>query len=212
MTEPDLTAALALDGLDATLKLYRDWAATYDSGFAIEMAFNLPHLVADAFVAAGGAGPVLDIGAGTGLLAQNLRSAGFADPIDGLDFSAEMLARARKKAIYRDLIRADVTQPLPLPRAYNGVTSSGTFTFGHVGPQAVGPLLAIALPGALFALSINQKFWVASGFEPAVDGLQQAGRIRDLRRIDVAIYGTAAAAIDPDHANDRAWITLFRAT
>ncbi len=88
----DLTKDLALTGLDATLKLYRGWAAGDDGGFAAGMDYRLPAQVAGAFVAPGGAGPVLDVGAGTGLLAQALVGMGFEGALDGLDFSAEMLA------------------------------------------------------------------------------------------------------------------------
>ncbi len=207
----DLTEALALTGPDATLKLYRDWAASFDGGFAAEMAYLLPAHVAGAFVAAGGTGPVLDVGAGTGLLAQALRDMAFQDAVDGLDFSAEMLEQAAAKGIYRALVRADVTQALPLQRVYHGVTSSGTFTAGHVGPDAFGPMLAVALPGAQFALSVNQRVWRDMGFDGALTGLQAAGWIRDLQLIEVAVYGAAARALDPVHAGDKAWIVLFRA-
>ena len=211
MTEPDLTAALALTGPDAALKLYRDWAATYDSTFAAGMEYNLPAHVARAFLAAGGQGPVLDVGAGTGLLAQSLHDMGLTDPVDGLDFSTEMLALAAGKSLYRDLIHADVTKPLPLARAYNGITSSGTFTSGHVGPEAFGPMLDIALPNALFSLSVNQRVWTSMGFDTALKTLAATSRIQNLQLIEVQVYGTAAAAIDPDHAQDRAWIAQFRA-
>ena len=208
----DLTQALALSGPEATLKLYRDWAASYDTGFATDMEYRLPAHVAGAFVAAGGVGPVLDVGAGTGLLALALRGMGFQGAIDALDFSAEMLARAGEKAVYRGMVQADVTKSLPLPRAYNGVTSSGTFTAGHVGPGAFGPMLEVALPGALFALSVNQRVWASLRFQPALNALLEGGRIRDLQQIEVEVYGAAARALDPEHAGDRAWIALFRAT
>ncbi len=211
MTDPDLAATLALTGADATLRLYRDWAASYDSGFARDMQYNLPAHVARLFLAAGGGGPMLDVGAGTGLLAEHLRAMGCAGDIDALDFSAEMLDRAAEKHLYRTLIRADVTQPLTLPRRYNGVTSSGTFTAGHVGPAAFGPMLAVALPGALFALSINQRVWFDLGFDRALADLQAAGQIDGLRLIQVAVYGPSALARDPEHASDRASIVLFHA-
>jgi len=207
----DLTQALALTGPDATLKLYRDWAESYDSGFAKDMEYRLPAHVAAAFVAAGGTGPVLDVGAGTGLLAESLRSMGFPSAVDALDFSAEMLGRAAAKGIYRNLVQADVTRTLPLPREYQGVTSSGTFTAGHVGPQAFGPMLAVARPGARFALSINQRVYTAQGFDRAIAALQDQDQITDLQLIEVQVYGAAARALDPDHAGDLAWIALFRA-
>lgn len=207
----DLTQALALTGPDATLRLYREWAANYDSGFAVDMQYRLPAHVAGAFVAAGGVGPVLDVGAGTGLLAQALRDAGFQGAVDGLDFSAEMLERAGQKGIYRALVQADVTRTLPLRRVYGGVTSSGTFTAGHVGPEAFGPMLQVVLPGALFALSINQRVYTRLGFDVALQGLQARGAIQGLQLIEVEVYGAAARGIDPDHAADKAWIALFRA-
>lgn len=210
MSQPDLTAALALSGPDATLKLYRDWAESYDGGFARGMEYLLPDHVARAFLAAGGEGPVLDVGAGTGLCAAGLRAGGFDAEIDALDFSAEMLAQAAGKGLYRALIRADVTRSLPLPRTYRGVVSSGTFTAGHVGPDAFGPLLDVALPGALFALSVNLRVW-ALGFEDALVRLEAEGRIAARQTLEVAVYGQAAAALDPAHAGDRALIVMFRA-
>jgi predicted TPR repeat methyltransferase len=208
MTEPDLHAAFALRTPEDCLRLYRDWAESYDAGFAAGMDYLLPAHVAGAFVAAGGAGPVLDVGAGTGLLAEALRALGCTGDIDGIDLSARMLARARDKHIYRTLIEADVTRPLPLSGGYRGIVSSGTFTHGHVGPVALGPMLAVAAPGALFALSVNLRVWALAGFDRALADL--GDHVRDMQRIEVAVYGASAARLDPDHAGDRAMIVLFR--
>jgi SAM-dependent methyltransferase len=112
--------------------------------------------VAAAFLAGGGTGPVLDVGAGTGLVGAALRGLGWAGEIDGIDLSPQMLDQAREKQVYRDLIEADVTRPLPLPGGYNGVVSSGTFTHGHVGPEALGPMLAVAAPGVLWQQARGQ--------------------------------------------------------
>lgn len=206
-----LKGALGLNGPEACLAYYRDWAANYDAGFAEEMQYLLPAHVAAAFLGSGAGGPVLDVGAGTGLLAERLRDMGFRGEIDGADFSAEMLARAKEKRLYAGLFRADVTRPLDLPRRYAGVVSSGTFTAGHVGPEALPHLLAIALPGAQFALSINRRVWGAAGFDRALEALAEDGRIEALQLIEVEIYGAAASALDADHAQDRALIALFRA-
>lgn len=209
--DQDLKGALGLAGPEACLAYYRDWAASYDTGFAQDMQYLLPAHVAAAFMAAGGGTPVLDVGAGTGLLAERLREMGFSGEIDAADFSAEMLERAGEKRLYSGLFRADVTQPLALPRRYGGIVSSGTFTAGHVGPVALPVLLDVALPGAQFALSINRRVWTAAGFDRALDGLKAEGRIAGLQLIEVEIYGAAAASLDPDHAGDRALVALFRA-
>ena len=74
--EQGLKGALGLTGPEACLAYYRDWAASYDQSFAIEMQYRLPAHVAAAFLGARGQGPVLDVGAGTGLLAEALRQTG----------------------------------------------------------------------------------------------------------------------------------------
>lgn len=211
MTDDSLKGALALQSPEACLAYYRDWAASYDSGFARGMDYLLPAHVAAAFLATGAAGPVLDVGCGTGLLAERLREMGFAGEIDGADFSADMLARAAEKGLYARLIRADITRPVTAPLRYGGIVSSGTFTAGHVGPEALPVLLDLALPGAQFALSVNRRVWAAAGFDRALDDLAQAGRIKALHTLSVQVYGAAAARLDPDHAADRAEIVLFRA-
>jgi predicted TPR repeat methyltransferase len=197
--------AYALDGPHAVRRLYAGWAQTYDADFAAGMDYRLPAEVARAFLAAGGTGPVLDVGAGTGLLGAALRGFGFAGAIDGVDLSPEMLALAARRGPYRALFAADVTQALPQPGPWAGVVSSGTFTHGHLGPQPLA-LLAAAAPGALFALSVNAGVWDALGFPQALDSLGA----RDLRLQEVPIYGPAAAARDPAHAADRALIAVFR--
>ena len=209
--EQDLKGALGLTGPEACLAYYRDWAANYDSGFATEMQYLLPAHVAAAFLGARGQGPVLDVGAGTGLLAEALRQMGVTDPIDAVDFSVEMLERAAEKRIYAGLFQADITKPLNLPRRYGGIVSSGTFTAGHVGPEALPNLLSVARPQAQFALSINRRVWTSAGFDAALDTLAAQKRITDLHLIEVEVYGAAAAALDAEHAADRAMIALFRA-
>lgn len=209
--EQGLKGALGLTGPEACLAYYRDWAASYDHGFASQMQYLLPAHVAAAFLGSRGQGPVLDVGAGTGLLAEALQSMGFGDAIDAVDFSVEMLERAAEKRIYSGLFQADITRPLSLPRRYAGVVSSGTFTAGHVGPEALPHLIDMALPKAQFALSINRRVLTSGGFDTALNSLADAGRITDLHQIEVQVYGKAASRIDAEHADDRALIALFQA-
>jgi SAM-dependent methyltransferase len=207
-----LKGALGLTGPEACLAYYRDWAASYDAGFADQMDYLLPAHVAAALMGTGATGPVLDVGAGTGLLAERLRDMGFPGQIDGVDFSPEMLVRAGEKRLYAGLFRADITKPLALPRHYAGIVSSGTFTAGHVGPDALPNLLDVALPDAQFALSINRRVWTTAGFDRALQDLAAANRIGGLQLIEVEVYGHAAAALDAEHAGDRALLALFRKT
>lgn len=202
----ELGTAFSIRSPEDCLRVYRDWASSYDAGFARDMEYLLPAHVAGAFVAAGGQAPVLDVGAGTGLLAERLRDLGFGGEIDAIDLSPDMLDRARAKGIYRALHAGDITKPLSL-RGYRGIVSSGTFTRGHVGPEALPVLLDVAESGAQFALSINAAVYAERGFDRA---LHQLPDVTALQLIEVEVYGAAARALDPAHASDRALVALFR--
>lgn len=204
-TSDDLEGAYALRTPEDSVRYYRDWAARYDRDFAAGMDYRSPEAVAATFAALGGIGPVLDIGAGTGLVAEALARAGIG-PIDGIDISAEMLAVAAAKGLYRQTIRADLTGPLPIGnRVYSGLISAGTFTHGHVGPEAFDELLRIAAPGALFAVTVHAGVYASGGFASRFAALGE--RITDFRSEPFRIYGPEATGT---HADDTGWIVSFR--
>ena len=77
-----------------------------------------------------------------------------------------MLDQAKLKKCYSSLLEADVTKKIPLKsNSIGAVVSAGTFTHGHVGPDALDELLRITKPGGLFVLSINSKVFTKDGFE-----------------------------------------------
>lgn len=202
---PDLDGAYALKTPEDSRQLYGTWANDYDQSFARREDYQLHIHTARAFVAAGGQGPVLDVGAGTGLCGAVLSDLGVG-PIDATDISAEMLEQAMRKDIYRDSIEADLTTGLPVPRdSYSGIVSSGTFTTGHVGPGVFETLLRAARRGAQFALSINAQHYEAAGFATRFKALK-TGAIRQFSLQETRIYGDQAQG---PHKDDLALIALF---
>ncbi|SLN10512.1 hypothetical protein TRL7639_00009 [Falsiruegeria litorea R37] len=206
--EPDLHSAYALETPDDHKRLYAEWAGDYDDSFAAREDYQLHIHTARAFVGAGGQGPVLDVGAGTGLCGGVLAGLGVG-PIDATDISAEMLDQAMRKDIYRDAIEADLNDGIPVPReSYSGIVSSGTFTHGHVGPEVIPALLRVARHGAQFALSINAKHFETQGFSDALKALD-GDKIHNLSLPQVRIYGDLAAGENKD---DTAFVALFEKT
>ena len=204
-----LEAAYALKTPAENISFYRDFATTYDEGFVADTGYVYPREVARVFLDHAGPRdrPVLDIGAGTGLLAENLAKIQAGIETDGIDISAEMLAAAGAKGLYRDRIVADLTGALNIPgETYGALVSSGTFTHGHVGPEALGELLRIARPGALFCLGINPQVFDQKGFGSAFAGLVAKARITPLDFREVRTY----QGIDHDYARKRSLIALFR--
>ena len=204
MPKPDLEGAYALKTTDDARRLYAGWAETYDSDFAAANDFVLPGVVARAFAARGGTGPVLDFGCGTGLAGVGLAAQGIS-PVDGADLSPEMLAIAGAKGAYRSLIEGDVLAGYDPPHGlYAGLVSSGTFTHGHVGPDALGKLLPLTAPGALFVLSINTQHYHDAGFADAFAALKPA--ITEVELITERNYGPKATG---SHKDDTCQLAIF---
>ncbi len=199
---PKLGTAYALEGADEVRALYRGWASTYDADFIERMAYVLPGIVAGVFRRHGGAGPVLDVGCGSGAVGMQMPGT----RIDGLDLSPEMLAVAAGKGVYTRLIEGDLLARLPLEdSAYRGVISAGTFTNGHVGPEALDELIRVSAEAALFCLGVNAEHFAAHGFGRKLAELHRAGRITAPVLEDHPIYDAAH-----DRAGDRSTVVVFR--
>jgi len=201
----DLEGAYALESPDDNVTYYRGFAETYEAGFVAETGYVYPREIARLFLAEAGPEdrPVLDVGAGTGLVAEAL-----GDPtIDGLDISPEMLAKAEAKGLYRKRIVADLTGTLDIPDGhYGGLVSAGTFTHGHVGAQALAELIRIGRAEALYCLGINLAIFDSAGFGSALAGLVAAGQITPVDFRPVRFY----ARNDHPHAGERGVAALFR--
>ncbi|WP_109465491.1 class I SAM-dependent DNA methyltransferase [Albibacillus kandeliae] len=205
-TKPDLSAAYSLKTAEDSVRLYADWAESYEDDFVAAEDYRMHQHAAAAFAQAGGEGPVLDVGAGTGVCGAALAALGIG-PIDATDISSAMLAQAIKKGVYRRAIEADINKPLPATDTpYAGMVSSGTFTTGHVGPDAIDTLLDACRPGALLSLGVNARHFASAGFEAKFQALMQ-GKITDLTLTEVNIYGPRNTS---DHRDDKALIALFR--
>jgi predicted TPR repeat methyltransferase len=186
---------------------YREFSATYDDVFAGALGFALPQIVTRVFRdhALTTNKPIADLGCGTGLVGVEL--APKFTPIDGLDISAEMLASAKAKGVYRNLIQVDLTKTVePTGPKYGAVLSSGTLTHGHLGPDAIDTMILLGKPNCLFVLSVNKAHFETHGFGKKFRTLQSEGAITAFTTEDVAIY----TEIDHDHSGDRAFIVSFR--
>ena len=174
--------AYSLKTPEDSKKLYKKWARTYDEDFAINSNYLSPKKISSFFNkhARKTDAPILDVGAGTGLVGECLYKAG-SKKIIGIDISSEMLEQAKLKKCYSSLVVADLTKKIPLrTHSIGTVVSAGTFTHGHVGPDAFDELIRIIKPGGLFVLSINSKVFIKNGFQEKF--------IRIKNRISVPIF------------------------
>jgi predicted TPR repeat methyltransferase len=203
--KPGLEGAYDLKTPADSLQLYAEWANTYDKKFAKEHAYIMHQHVARAYINAGGFQPVLDVGAGTGLCGQALRERGL-DHIDATDISPEMLEVAKNKGIYHTLIEGDILVGLDVETGtYAGLVSSGTFTHGHVGPEALDELLRLVRSGGWIVISIHREHFTAHGFAAKFETLDTS--ITDLELRELPIYDASGLGT---HADDTGFVALFR--
>jgi len=189
----DLKTAYAVETPQDSIDLYSRWADTYDADFAAKNDYRNPQQVADAFAKRCGVDnlPILDVGAGTGLVGAALAGHQLA-PIDAIDISPEMLEVAMAKGCYRASLVADLTQRLDIADAvYGGIVCVGTFTHGHVGPEAIDELIRVARSGALFVLGINAKVYENGGFKAKFAA--HSATIRDFEILTFQTYGENAS-------------------
>lgn len=209
-----LEDAYALQTPEDNVALYRHWAETYDVEFARDRGYQYPQIIADIYARHSKPAdtPVLDVGSGTGLVASALQEHHSVETqltIDGVDISPEMLAVSRTKNVYRHLFEADLTRSIDLPeKQYGAVVSAGTFTHGHVGPEALIKLLRLCRAGALFVIGVNGTAFDQYHFGSHFAALQADQHITPIEFIRVQYYATATDG----HAADQGYAALFRKT
>ena len=157
--------------------LYNRWAETYDADMSaagyrhptICLALLARHLPR-------GATPLLDAGAGTGLIGEWLAIMGYPR-VEALDISEGMLAQAARKNAYAALHRAALGGPLPFADGhFAGIVSSGVFTSGHVGVEGLDELIRICRPGGAIVLTVKNTLW-EEGFAGRLAELEAQGAI-----------------------------------
>lgn len=203
-TRYDLDEAYQINGPAEARKMYGDWAQTYDAGFGQAWGYIAPREIAAILKSEiGPEAEILDIGAGTGLVAENLRGL----TVDALDITPEMLDIARSKGLYRNLLLGDLTERLDIPDAsYDAIVSCGTFTHGHVGPECLPELLRITRPGAVFSCGTIGPVVDGASFGSTLARLVAKGRITPIAWRDIPIYEGAGHP----HKDDRGLVMVFR--
>lgn len=162
---------------------YDTWAETYDADHD-QWGWRGPDLLAAATVrhigALDAAATIVDAGCGTGKAAIALRKAGWSGRVVGVDLSRGMLDRASQSGAYDELIKCSLSD-VPLADGCAVATvSSGVFTLGHVGGEALAELARITKPGGIVA--VTQRIDLATGFEPYIQALCRAGEWEEIER------------------------------
>lgn len=185
-----LGAVYAAKSADEVATAYDIWAEGYDAEMAaagyrhptIGLALLARHLPK-------GAAPILDAGVGTGLTGGWFAILGWPE-VWGVDISTGMLKVAARKGTYAQLSRAVLGEALDFTDGqFAAVISTGVFTTGHVGAEALPELVRVTRPGGIIVLTVKGALW-DQGFETAL--LAQPVDLLEVTAPYVSMPGEAA--------------------
>ncbi|MCK8780237.1 methyltransferase domain-containing protein [Rhizobium sp. NTR19] len=142
--------------------LFDDYADRFDTALVEKLNYSVPEKLAALIAPHAPFDHVVDLGCGTGLLGEAIRSS--VTRLEGFDISANMLVRAEQKAIYDHLGQADLSLPhheaglfsksLALHRADLVSAADVLMYLGSL--ETVFPLVtALLRPNGLFAFSVE---------------------------------------------------------
>jgi len=168
----DTLHAADLDELEG---IYKNWASDYESD-VINLAGYVGHLITSDLLLnylRNTESTVLDAGCGTGLVGEVLYKNNFRN-IDGVDFSQEMLNIANQKNIYQSLKLVDLTKKLDYENdSFDAIICAGTFTCGHVGPEALREMVRITKQGGYICFTVRKQEWEASPYLQIMNDLEK---------------------------------------
>ena len=176
----DTLHAADLDELEG---IYKNWASDYESD-VINLAGYVGHLITSDLLLnylRNTESIVLDAGCGTGLVGEVLYKNNFRN-MDGVDFSQEMLNIAHQKNIYQSLKLVDLTKKLDYENdSFDAIICAGTFTCGHVGPEALREMVRITKQGGYICFTVRKQEWEASPYLQIMNDLEKNEYWRKLK-------------------------------
>lgn len=142
---------------------------------------------------------IVDIGAGTGFVAELLFKNGYNNDVYGTDISEKMLDIAREKNIYKEIKVADLTKETPFPSAsFDLAICAGVSEVCPPGFLDVSSSLLKKGGYLVFSLANDRYEDSDSGYKAKIDNF---GELELIAKVDFVAY---KAVIDVGPANSKA--------
>ena len=122
---------------------------------------------------------IFDAGCGTGLVGLQLKKFGFKY-FHGADLSQKLLDTVPKQ-LYQKLIKVDLNKTINVQdNFYDAIMCVGTFTFGHVKPQALDEFVRITKKDGLICFTINEGIFEEYGFDKKINQLNKDNKWKEI--------------------------------
>ena len=145
---------------------------------------------------------IFDAGCGTGLVGIELNKYGFKN-FHGADLSQTLLDSVPNN-LYQRLTKVDLNKTIDAKdNSYDAVMCVGTFTFGHVKPNALDEFVRITKSGGLICFTINEGIHEEYGFDKKIISLNENNKWKELE----FFKSDYIASKDVN-----AWLGLYRVT
>ena len=180
MTQKDVSNKIPIYKLKTTndvMKYYDEWGIKnkYDQDM-VDWNYTGPKETVNVFkkYALNKNIKILDAGCGTGLVGVELKKYNYLN-IVGADLSKKLLDLV-PKGYYKKLIQTDLNKPINVDdNTYGGILCVGTFTYGHVKPQALDEFIRIAVNKSLICFTINEGIYEEYEFDKKIKELSDKG-------------------------------------
>ncbi|MGE4576239.1 MAG: class I SAM-dependent methyltransferase, partial [Candidatus Pseudothioglobus sp.] len=94
-----------------------------------------------------------------------------------------MLDLALKKNVYKSLHLMDLTKKLDFEDdTFDAIVCAGTFTCGHVGPEAFVEMVRITKSGGYISFTVRKQEWEALPYEKTIKDLEDAELWHEIER------------------------------
>lgn len=157
-----------------TRAVFDAFAPHFDARLEGELHYRVPAVIAQQLAAARARWPappaVLDLGCGTGLCGAALQ--GLPGHLVGIDLSSAMLAQARARSLYTELVETDVLDYLrdAAPGGFDVVIAADVFIYlGDLAAVFAG-VARVLRAGGLFAFSVETCAPAAGEYELRASG------------------------------------------
>ena len=172
---PKVFNALHTNNKEELEELYKVWADNYDHD-VVKVIGYVGHSITTELLMKyvdNSKAKILDAGCGTGLVGEVLHERKFKNII-GIDFSQTMLDQALKKNVYQSLALSDLTEKLAFKdNTFDAIVSAGTFTCGHVGPEAFSELIRVTKTGGYISFTVRDQEWNRLPYEKTIRELEE---------------------------------------
>ena len=176
MAQKDVENKIPIYKLKTTeeiMKYYDEWSADnkYDKDM-VDWAYSGPEETVNVFkkYSENKNIKILDAGCGTGLVGIQLQKNGYLN-IDGADLSKKLLELVPPN-YYKKLTQIDLNKSLKIKdNTYDAIMCVGTFTYGHVKPNALDEFIRICKNKSLICFTINEGIYEEYGFDKKIKEL-----------------------------------------